>query len=435
MLIAWFIFAFFLIFALFDIKKAIILWIPLHVLTNPQIALRYTPPLISVSIAVSTMLCALFLIKCWSRDNYYNLNRSVFILKPVFIITLLSYLFSYFFSVTSFSVGLNFTIRYFVESFILLYAFQKCLSTESDLNLCIKTIFIVVVLITTLGIYEFFTLHNPVLDYVYYNSPHNDYTVGRLAYNPLEHRMRYGLPRCYSFFPLHLRFGAACVFFVFLFGVMLKHPSRYLKKNYIIMCICLLIIGVFASNSKQAYVSVIVLLFCFVRPQVVFNYKTLLLALLVFVIISQYPELLNNYFSLFDEELAEQGRGSTIAVREEQYQVAIDLFNMSPIFGHGPNSLSYLKRFGDNDAIRGAESIFLSLLPERGLFGAFAYIFMYIYLFFSLKKSIPYVVLFFYLLTIFVMEVAGGRKDMTLYMGMLIVVLRYYQLNKKQISK
>ena len=80
------------------------------------------------------------------------------------------------------------------------------------------------------------------------------------------------------------------------------------------------------------------------------------------------------------------------------------------------------------EAIRGAESVFLSLLPERGLIGAFVYIFMYLYLFYALKDKMSKRVLVFYLLTVFVVEVAGGRKDITLYWGMLIATSRYYQL-------
>ena len=120
-------------------------------------------------------------------------------------------------------------------------------------------------------------------------------------------------------------------------------------------------------------------------------------------------------------------------MRQHQYAVAWEMFKMNPIFGNGPGTLGTLKNMNISyEAIRGAESVFLSLLPERGVIGAFVYIFMYIYLYYILKDKMPKRILFFYLLTVFVIEVAGGRKDITLYWGMLIATSRFFQLYGKE---
>lgn len=429
MLIAWIIFIAYTIFALYDIKKATIMWIPAHVLTNPQIALKYTSPAVSLSIAITTMLCVVFLVKFFGYKRHRKLNNEEFVLKPVFYLMLFSYAVSYMLTIASLMTAFNLTVRYFLEGFVVLYTFQKCLNDKEDMRLFIKTTVIIVLLITGLGIYEFITLDNPVLDYVYFNSPHNSYTAGRLAYFPGFHRMRYGLPRCYSFFPLHLRFGAACVFFLLFVGVMYKKSVDVVKKKYVLLCIFLLIIGVFAANSKQGMVGLVVLAFCFFTPRQIFNYRFFLFLAFVGLLWWQYPSIFNNLLSLFDDELAEEGSGSTIAMRQQQYAVAWEMFKMNPIFGNGPGTLGTLKNMELSfEAIRGAESVFLSLLPERGLIGAFVYIFMYLYLFYALKDKMSKRVLVFYLLTVFVVEVAGGRKDITLYWGMLIATSRYYQL-------
>lgn len=430
MTLAWIIFFAFLIFAIYDIKKAILVWIPAHVLTNSQVALRYASPGIAVSVAISAMLVILYYLKYSGRKSK-QINPTSFVLKPVLIAMIISYLLSYIFSIVSITAQYSFTIKYFLEGFLLLYVFQRCLNDKNDMKLFIKTTFVVIILITGLGIYELLTLENPVLDYIYYNSPHNESTIGRLAYYPGFHRIRYGLPRCLSFFPIHLRFGAACVFFMFFMGVLLKRKSSYLSEQHIFIAICLLIIGVFASNSKQGLVGMVVLSCSLIHFKKLINFKYLLLILFIVFLWWQFPTIFNNLYSLFDDELAEEGGGSTIALRTEQYRVAWNMFTQNPIFGNGPGSLSYMKAFGDNAEIRGAESIFLSILPERGLLGAFVYIFMYIYLFFALKTTIPSKVLFFYLLTIFVIEVAGGRKDITLYFGMLIGAYRYFQLHNQ----
>ena len=433
MTLAWILFIAYTIFALYDIKKAIIIWIPAHVLTNPQVALKYTSPAVSLSIAITTMLCVVYLYKYYGIKHHKKLNGEQFVLKPVFLLMLFSYTVSYLLTIASLMTAFNLTVRYFLEGFVILYTFQRCLNDKQDMRLFIKTTFIIVLLITGLGIYEFITLDNPVLDYVYYNSPHNSYTAGRLAYFPGFHRLRYGLPRCYSFFPLHLRFGVACVFFLLFIGVLYKKNVEIIKKKYIFMCICLLITGVFAANSKQGLVGLMVLSLCFFKPSRFMNYKFFLIIAFIGFIWWLYPTVFNNLFSLFDDELAEEGSGSTVAMRQHQYAVAWEMFKMNPIFGNGPGTLGTLKNMNISyEAIRGAESVFLSLLPERGVIGAFVYIFMYIYLYSILKDKMPKRILFFYLLTVFVIEVAGGRKDITLYWGMLIATSRFFQLYGKE---
>ena len=432
MTLAWILFIAYTVFALYDIKKAIIIWIPAHVLTNPQIALKYTPPAASLSIAITAMLCLVYLCKYFSYKRHKTLNNERFVLGPVFFMMLFSYAVSYILTIASLKSAFNLTVRYFLEGFILLFTFQRCLNDKEDMRLFIKTTFIIVLLITGLGLYEFITLDNPVLDYVYYNSPHNADTGGRLAYYPGFHRMRYGLPRCLSFFPLHLRFGVACVFFLLFVGVLYKKDEKIIKKRHILLCIFLLIAGVFEANSKQGMVGLVVLSLCFFKPSQFLNYKFFLIVAFVGFIWWQYPTVFNNLFSLFDEELAEQGKGSSIALRKEQYAVAWEMFKMNPIFGNGPGSLGTLKNMEISyEAIRGAESIFLSLLPERGLIGVFVYLFMYFYLYYILKDKMPQRILIYYLLTVFVIEVAGGRKDITLYWGMLIATSRYFQLYGK----
>lgn len=73
------------------------------------------------------------------------------------------------------------------------------------------------IIITCLGLFEAILKDNPWLDFVYFNSPHDESTIGRLFYIPpsvggsLE--MRLGMVRAYSTFGIHIAFGTACVFY------------------------------------------------------------------------------------------------------------------------------------------------------------------------------------------------------------------------------
>mgnify|MGYP007069917081 CR=1 FL=1 len=215
MALAWAIFFAYTLFAINNVKKAVIMWIPLHVFTNPLIALKFSQPGISLSIGITTMLCLVFFVKTFfSKTGNIEYNNGRYALKPVLFLMLFSYLISYIFSVVSVTAAFNRTIKYFMEGFIFLYVFHRCLNDKQDLRLFVKTTCIVVILVVVYGLYEFFSLDNPVLDFSYYSAPRSRYTYDRMHYFPGMHLIRYGLPRCYSFFPQHLAFGVGCVFFM-----------------------------------------------------------------------------------------------------------------------------------------------------------------------------------------------------------------------------
>ena len=89
---------------------------------------------------------------------------------------------------------------------------------------------------------------------------------------------------------------------------------------------------------------------------------------------------MDNFYSLVDSKIAEEGGGSTVHGREIQFRAALNMFELNPLFGNGPGSIAVLKNIGNNNEILGAESSWMQILPERGLFGAIVYIYMYIYL-------------------------------------------------------
>lgn len=350
------------------------------------------------------------------------------------IATAISYALSILFSSVPLGRGINTTIKVFLHSFLLLYIFQRCLKSRKDVLFLVKITLFIVIIITSLSVYEFIMRDNPILDYVYFSTPHQEALGNRMSYIPPSmggNLLRYGLIRAYSFFQMSLAYGAACVFLLFLVGTLLKKKFYEINKHILLLCTVLLVFGVFASNSKQAYIGLIIMLFCFVKTEYIFSYRLVIAISLFGIMFLMYPELMNNYYSLFDAKLAEEGGGSSVELRVKQYQVAINLFESNPLFGYGPSSLDFLKSFGNNWEIRGAESIWLRILPERGLLGGIVYLFMFFNLYDRLRSIIPQKELLLYLLTIFIIENLGGEKDMTLYMAILIVVMRLHELNKK----
>ena len=196
----------------------------------------------------------------------------------------------------------------------------------------------------------------------------------------------------------------------------------------------LLTMGVFMSLSKQAYIGLFFMLLSLYPISTIVNIKKALPLLVIFILIIIYvPEYVDNILSLSDEKLAEEGGGSTIALREQQYDIAWKMFNSSRFIGNGIGSIDVMKSSDVFSGILGAESAWLNILPERGLFGAFSYLYLYIYLW-KFKKYINQKVLLFFLLSIFIIENTGGIKDISIWGVVLLIVYRYNEIKNASIS-
>ncbi|MEE3415798.1 MAG: O-antigen ligase family protein [Prevotella sp.] len=320
-------------------------------------------------------------------------------------------------------------------NFALLYVFQRVLYDVKDIRLFLKAMIGVAVLITLLGIYESIFHDNPVLDYVYYNSPQEG-TEGRMYYLPpgvgQGFHIRFGMVRAYSFFGIHIAFGCACVFILGLLLFIIKKKFFIgMNKKLFYFAMLLLIIGCITSNSKTSYLGLAVMLLMIFDTKKILNMRVLFLVGVLFLVFYNFfPNYFDNIYSLFDEEIASEGGGSTIDVRERQFEVALSMFKQNPILGNGPGSISVLKAFGDNSDILGAEGALLTILPERGAIGYAVYLFTFIYFFFTNRKIIPTFELFIFLLSLFAMEVVSGLRDMTLYYCLLLAMRRICLIKK-----
>lgn len=247
-------------------------------------------------------------------------------------------------------------------------------------------------------------------------------------------QMRYGMVRAYSTFGIHLAFGRACVFLLGFLLVIRKLRWIEVNRWMMIIAIALAITGCITSNSKTAYLGMFVMLLLLVKPSQLLSYKTVLLiitAILVVVVAYQYvPGYFDNIMSLFDKDLAEEGGGSTVVARQRQLAVALEMFQQNPLFGNGPGALTILKKIGHGSDILGAEGALLSILPERGIIGYLVYLFTFVYFYVTSRKIIPTYFAFFFLLSIFTMEVVSGIGDVTLYWALIIAIRKMYILDR-----
>lgn len=439
MILYWIIFSLILFFSIKDWKKTVIVWLPVQMLFNECICLKYTPPAVSLVLAVD----ALLLLEYFIMRPKKGLNNSPFLFNTAFAAYLVSYAVSMIFSIVSFSEVLTGTIKYFIQNFIIVFLFQKALDDNEDIKLFFKTSFIIIILIVSLGLYESVLKDNPVLDYVYLHAP-TDMIKGKMYYIPPfasflgDLQMRYGMVRAYSFFGIHIAFGCACVLFLYLYLYLFRHRINYINKKQVLIGSILLLLGILLSNSKTPMVGLLFFFFAFFGFKHIFNFKTFVaLSILICVILMYAPNYLNNITALFDADIAEEGGGSNVSMRVRQLDVALNMFFNNPLFGNGVGSIPIMMNVGSNSDLLGAESSWLKILPERGLIGAVAYIILYHQIYIKWKKVVDKRELLLFLCGLMAMETVTGFMNFPIFGSILICIYRHkvlmYQNNTKLI--
>lgn len=427
MILYWIIFLLISFFSIKDWKKMVIIWLPIQMLFNECVCLKYTSPAVSLVLAVDALLLFEYVI----IRPHKGLNNSPFLFKTAFVAYLFSYLVSMFFSLVSFSEVLTGTIKYFIQNFIIVFLFQKALNDNEDIKLFFKTSFIIIILIVSLGLYEAVLKDNPILDYVYLHAP-IDMIKGKMYYIPPfasmsgDLQMRYGMVRAYSFFGIHIAFGCTCVLFLYLYLYLFRHSINYINKKQVVIGSILLLLGILLSNSKTPMVGLLFFFFAFFSFKHIFNFKTIVvLFILICVILIYAPNYLNNITALFDAGVAEEGGGSNISMRARQLEVALNMFFNNPLFGNGVGSIPMMMNVGNNSDLLGAESSWLKILPERGLIGVASYLILYYQIFHIWKTVMNKRELIFFLCGLMAMETATGFMDFALYGCLLVCIYRY----------
>ena len=372
----------------------------------------------------------MFLIFILRNDKRKGMYKGEFPFTNSMIAFGISYFVSLIFTIAPYQTAIIAVVKYFSSGFCMLYLAHKVFRSKKDIHFFLKCCLIVSVLIVSLAIIENILKTNPWLDFVYFNSPY-DPDAGRMFYFPGAERLRYGFIRAQSFFGFHVPFGFACVCLYWMLFYCYKNVREFKKSNLLLIISTMLIAGVIMSNSKQAYIGLLLMILSLYPLKSVFNIKIVLPVLIILFVVFVYaPDYLNNYLSLTDKNLAEEGGGSTVALRESQYRIAWRMFLQSPIIGNGISSIDVLKHHVTNEDIFGAESSWLRILPERGILGAIVYLYLYTELW-KMKRFVDKKTLFFFLLSVFVMELSGGIKDLSIWCLVLLTVYRYNQLTNK----
>ena len=150
--------------------------------------------------------------------------------------------------------------------------------------------------------------------------------------------------------------------------------------------------------------------------------------MLIVAVLNYAPNYLNNIASFWDEDVASEGKGSDLNMRMGQFAIGIMLFQQSPILGNGVGANAvFLKKY--EDVMFGMESSWLQILPERGLIGVLAYLYLYVLLYRILRKCMSWKEVFFFITGLMAMETVTGFMDFALYGSIVIVIYKYWRIN------
>lgn len=437
--IYWIIYVGIVFFATRNIKKTVIVWMPMQFLFNDMVALKFSPPVLTLSIAVNFTLPFIFYYKYQQTKNNRIFNKDSFFLKPVYIAFLASYIISLVFTIAPLGSIVNSTMKMLVRSLLMSYIFFKCINTLEDVKLFLKSSVIIGIMWGSLGIVEFVMHDNPIQDFIFFASPDpfSEFYKDRVYYTPPFIRnglqMRMGLVRAYSFFNIHLAFGRTCLAYAFILLVFYLQRQKFVNKKLLLAAIIITASGIFTCNSKTPILGMAMMVLAFLDFTKAKNmgmfFGTISLIIVVFYFFPQYWE---SIMSLFDENLAEEAGGSSVEGRKQQLAAAMRLFRQNPLFGNGVGALATLKKSGDAEDILGAEGWYLSIPPERGLFGCAVFLYQYVYIFMRTKHVIPSKYILFLLLGTFVTETVSGLLDSVVLFTIVIVLYRYFLIIKRE---
>ena len=398
---------------------------PLQLLFNECVCLKYTTPAVSFVLAID----ALLLLEYIFVHKKKQLNNEPYLFRQVFIAYLISYGISMLFSIVSFSEVITGTIKYFIQNFLILFLFQKALTGIKEIRLFFKTIFVVAVLIVTLGLFEVITGNNPVLNYVFLNAP-LEAVKGKMYYIPPflsytgELALRFDRVRAFSFFGIHIAFGCACVLLLFAYAYLYKLKITILNSKLLIIGILLFLIGIFLCNSKTPIIGLLFFALGLFSCNDIISHKPVVFFVLIvlIVLLVYFPEYLNNFYALFDSNLAEEGGGSNVNMRMRQFEIGLNLFDKNPLFGNGVGSIAVFMESVSNADLLGAESSWLKILPERGIVGVIAYLYLYFTMYRNLIRFVNKKILLCFLMGLLAMETATGFMNMSLYGSIVITI-------------
>lgn len=261
------------------------------------------------------------------------------------------------------------------EILLVLTLWQVC-KKDLDSNFIFKTIFVYMLIIALYGMLESIIGTNPFIDYL------RD-TGAELASQRTDY-IRNGLYRSQSLTIWTSTFGTLCCFMSLLLSKsMLAGWTKKSLFRWFIVLMCLA--GVFITGSRT--IILMTILAYVYLTQHLKNGKTIASLLIVGCVgvffFGSYFEQVIGMFTHSDSV-----DGSSMELRELQYETTLFFWSFNPIWGNGINYVNLATELDSN--LYGAESLLFKLLIDRGVIGVASFVIL-------IASSILYLVKHHYL--------------------------------------
>lgn len=357
MTLLYILFFIWVLFILFDFKKAVLCYAPFKILFYYDVRLTAALPF-DMAIILLIAFCFFVKRKEYSKLHFpftrgymvYAIIYSIGCIIPVFMIN---------------------RIPSTVISILLYsYIYFQCLRNIRDVKLAAAVYMLFSLFLVGNGMLELFTHKCPVDDWIR-SMPFID---KEHAWDTDFDELRFGLPRIKSFMPFSITYGVACAILLSLpfYLVFENFRKSLLMRLLVLMSLVFLLIGVITSASRSPILGIVVLLsYLFLDKELFKRYKTKILLLLLLIAVFMWPFIYDNIMSILNPKAADAIGGSSMDMRIGQYSIAFDYMMQSPLFGLG-------KETQINDILFfGGESIWLPLMINNGILGVFGYIYLY----------------------------------------------------------
>lgn len=357
MTLLYILFFIWVLFILFDFKKAVLCYAPFKILFYYDVRLTAALPF-DMAIILLIAFCFFVKRKEYSKLHFpftrgymvYAIIYSIGCIIPVFMIN---------------------RIPSTVISILLYsYIYFQCLRNIRDVKLAAAVYMLFSLFLVGNGMLELFTHKCPVDDWIR-SMPLID---KEHAWDTDFEELRFGLPRIKSFMPFSITYGVACAILLSLpFYLVFENFRKSLLMRLLVpMSLVFLLIGVITSASRSPILGIVVLLsYLFLDKELFKRYKTKILLLLLLIAVFMWPFIYDNIMSILNPKAADAIGGSSMDMRTVQYSIAFDYMMQSPLFGLGKETqITDILFFG-------GESIWLPLMINNGILGVFGYIYLY----------------------------------------------------------
>lgn len=357
MTLLYILFFIWVLFILFDFKKAVLCYAPFKILFYYDVRLTAALPF-DMAIILLIAFCFFVKRKEYSKLHFpftrgymvYAIIYSIGCIIPVFMIN---------------------RIPSTVISILLYsYIYFQCLRNIRDVKLAAAVYMLFSLFLVGNGMLELFTHKCPVDDWIR-SMPFID---KEHAWDTDFEELRFGLPRIKSFMPFSITYGVACAILLSLpFYLVFENFRKSLLMRLLVpMSLVFLLIGVITSASRSPILGIVVLLsYLFLDKELFKRYKTKILLLLLLIAVFMWPFIYDNIMSILNPKAADAIGGSSMDMRTVQYSIAFDYMMQSPLFGLGKETqITDILFFG-------GESIWLPLMINNGILGVFGYIYLY----------------------------------------------------------